>query len=316
MFARMLLLAGLAGLLAPAARADVTPHPLFSDNMVLQQGTKLPVWGVATPGEKVTVTVAGPSGSGEATVTADDKGMWKAELPALKAGVDNTLTIAGKNTVALKNVAVGEVWVCSGQSNMEMTINSSETPDKVKAVSANPRLRLFTVKKMTAAGPMTNLAKLQHFTKWDVAGPEHRLATSRPLATTSASTSRSILPGDVPVGLIHTSWGGTPAEAWTSTEALGGCAKPEVLQRATPGRRLHAEVIKAASRSTPWRHGMITRTRRRHTWRRIDEVEGGRGEGEGRRQAAGPEGPAEGPEEGRPGPETNSNSPGTGCTTP
>src|SRR6266536_51622 len=113
---RLILLAAVAAWAAPAARADVKPHPLFTDHMVLQQGTQCPVWGLADPGEEVTVSVAGKAGRGiAAKTTADDKGRWKAALPGLPAGTGVTLTIKGKNTVILSNVAVGDVWVCSGQ---------------------------------------------------------------------------------------------------------------------------------------------------------------------------------------------------------
>ncbi|MEJ5276334.1 MAG: hypothetical protein WHU94_10525, partial [Thermogemmata sp.] len=101
--------------LAPPLRAEVEPHPIFSDHMVLQQGTPLRVWGKAKPGEKITVRLE-REGQPVATAmaTADDKGRWSVELPAQKAGTGFTLTVQGQNTVTFKNVAVGEVWICSG----------------------------------------------------------------------------------------------------------------------------------------------------------------------------------------------------------
>ena len=122
---KVLLLAAAAGLWLPAAAtADVKPHPLFSDHMVLQRGVPVPVWGTAAPGEAVQVTLtaaaggAAPQGIAGRT-TADAAGNWRVNLPGLTAGTGLTLTIKGKNTVELKDVAVGDVWLCSGQSNME-----------------------------------------------------------------------------------------------------------------------------------------------------------------------------------------------------
>src|SRR5262249_46870590 len=108
-----------------AARAEVKPHALFSDGMVLQQGVKCPVWGTAAPGEKVEVSY-GEGGAAQATGTvADRDGKWLVTLPEHKAGGPYTLTIAGTNKVTLKDVYVGEVWVCSGQSNMEWSLANS-----------------------------------------------------------------------------------------------------------------------------------------------------------------------------------------------
>lgn len=211
---RRLLVFTAVGLLAPAARADVTPYPLFTENMVLQRGVDIPVWGTASPGEKVQVTL-GKSAAVEATAGKD--GNWKAVLPKHDATSGLTLTFQGKNTVSLKNVAVGDVWIGSGQSNMEWSVNASLDPEKVKAAAKNPNLRLFTVQKRTATAPITDPKDLGHFTKWVVAGPETVGSFSAVLLHFGEHVQKEL---DVPVGLIHTSWGGTPAQAWTSTEAL------------------------------------------------------------------------------------------------
>jgi sialate O-acetylesterase len=209
--------------LAATARADVKLHPLFSDNMVLQQGTTCPVWGKAEPGEKVEVLLHWGSDREVADsvryATADKDGQWKVVLPIslMKPRTGYTLTVKGKNTIELKNVAVGEVWIGSGQSNMEMSNNSSYDLDKVKAAAKNPNLRLFTVNKRTASAPITDLDDLKHFTKWEEANPDTVGPFSAALYHFGNSLQKSL---NVPVGLIHTSWGGTPAEAWTSIEAL------------------------------------------------------------------------------------------------
>ena len=216
---RAVLACAAVGLLCPAAPADVKLHPLFTDNMVLQREADVPVWGTAAPGEEVTLRLAAPGGGAQLVdAKADDKGNWKAVL-STRGGVGPgfTLTVSGKNTVRLTNVAFGEVWVCSGQSNMEWSVNASGEAEKVKAGAKNPNVRLFTVKKRTAPAPITDMADLGHFTKWDECSPETVGGFSAVAYHFGNAVQKAL---GVPVGLIHTSWGGTPAEAWTSPEAL------------------------------------------------------------------------------------------------
>ncbi len=226
--ARLLALAATAGL-APAARADVTPHPLFTDHMVLQRDAEIPVWGLAESGEEVTVSL--DEASAKATAGADGK--WSAKLPARKAGTGLTLTIKGKNAVELKNVAVGDVWVCSGQSNMEWPINASWDAEKYKSQPQNKTVRLFTVAKRTAATPLTDQKDLKHFTGWAEPGPGNVGGFSAVAYHFGQHLHGTV---KVPIGLIHTSWGGTPAQAWASTEAMD----------AVPALKHYAAAAKAA----------------------------------------------------------------------
>ena len=132
-----------------AARADVKLPALISDGMVLQQGTKVTIWGAAEPGERVTVTLKDQ----EASAVADADGQWKVRMGPLSAGGPFTLTIKGKNTLTVHDVLVGEVWVCSGQSNMGMTVKSvNNAPDEI-AHADYPNLRLFTVEHAVAEKP-------------------------------------------------------------------------------------------------------------------------------------------------------------------
>lgn len=221
---RLVLFAGLFALTAPAAQADVKLHPLFTDHMVLQRDAECPVWGTAAPGEKVTVTLAGPKGQAVVVeATADDKGMWKAMLPKATAGTEFTLTAKGANEISVTDVAVGDVWVCSGQSNMEWPVNASYDAEKVKAGAKNPNVRLFTVQKRTAPAPISDMGDLKHFTRWSESGPDTVGGFSAVAYHFGTTLQKGI---GVPVGLIHTSWGGTPAEAWASTPALA--AVPEL----------------------------------------------------------------------------------------
>lgn len=198
---------GLLLLAGAGARADVTPNPLFADGMVLQQGMKVPVWGTAADGEEVTVTL-----QGQTVKTKAKDGKWQVQLEKLKAGGPFEMTVAGKNSVALKNVLVGEVWICSGQSNMQWSVNQSADPAEVKAASKNPNIRLFTVPRKPAEKPQTTVQG-----QWKECGPE----TVGDFSAVAYHFGRHLQKNlDVPIGLISTNVGGTRAEAWTSRAAL------------------------------------------------------------------------------------------------
>ena len=215
---RWLLSAALAAALAPnAARAEVKPHALFSDGMVLQRGMSCPVWGTADPAEEVYVVVQQQTADGQREegqrAVADKDGRWMVKLSPMQTGKPGTLTIKGKkNTVAVKNVLVGEVWVCSGQSNMEWSLGNSVGAEEAIKNSANPNIRLFTVPKKTALEPQRDVNA-----KWEECGP----ATVGRFTAVGYFFGRDLQKAlNVPVGLIHTSWGGTPAQAWTSRDGL------------------------------------------------------------------------------------------------
>jgi sialate O-acetylesterase len=206
-----------AVLLPGTARAAITPYPLFTDNVVLQQGVPIPVWGKAEAGEEVSVALRKGDVEEVAKTKADDKGRWSVKLPKAAAGTGYKLEFEGKNRVTLSNVAVGEVWIASGQSNMEWSINSSYNPLQFKAAAENPNLRLFTVAKRTSTKPLDDQDDLKHFSKWEASHPGNIGGFSAVAYHFGVNLQQSL---KVPVGMIHTSWGGTPAEAWTSREAL------------------------------------------------------------------------------------------------
>lgn len=190
-----------------AALAAVTPNPLFSDNAVLQQGQKVPVWGTAVDGEEVTVRFQDQTKTAKAA-----GGKWRVDLDPLKAGGPFELTISAGNTVTAKNVMVGEVWVASGQSNMQWPVKLSADPDKTAADSANSQLRLLTVPRVASDNPLDSVN-----VSWTESSPQ-----SVPEFSAVAYHFGRLLQQklNVPVGLINTSYGGTPAEAWTSRAAL------------------------------------------------------------------------------------------------
>jgi sialate O-acetylesterase len=203
--------------LGPAAHADVKVNSLFTDSMVLQQGVKCPVWGTAAPGEEVTVILQAGDQPAEAKGTADEKtGKWQVELPAQKAGGPFTMTIKGKNTITLRDVLIGEVWIASGQSNMEWPLQASDNAKEVISSSANPKIRLYTVAKRVTDKPVAEAGG-----KWQQAAPMTVPLFSAVAYFFGRDLQKTL---NVPVGLIHTSWGGTVAEAWTSPTALEGNA--------------------------------------------------------------------------------------------
>ncbi len=206
---------------AAAARADVRVPQLFSDNMVLQREAKVPIWGWADPGEQVTVTLADQ----RATSSADNQGRWKVELSPLTTGGPFQMTISGKNTLTLHNVIVGEVWICSGQSNMTMAVGNSPRAwggvlnGEQEIAAANfPMIRQFNVKRAVAGQPQDDTQG-----QWVAASPQ----AAGELTAAGFFFARELYKAlGVPIGLIHSSWGGTPAEAWTRAAALA--AEPEL----------------------------------------------------------------------------------------
>ena len=187
--------------------------PMFSDNMVLQRGMPVTVWGWTQAGKTVSVEISGK----KATATADAQGKWVAKLPALRVGGPYTLTLSGPQDMTLKNILVGDVWVCSGQSNMEMGIGNVNNAKEEMASADFPQIRLYSVKKNVATEPQMLCSG-----QWDVCTPTTVSAGGwNGFSAVGYFFGRELYKSlNVPIGLIHTSWGGTPAEAWASTEAL------------------------------------------------------------------------------------------------
>lgn len=199
---------------ARTASADVRLPALVSDGMVLQTGVPLHVWGWASEGEKVTVTLRGQTAS--ATTRG---GLWAVTLKPLAPGGPFEMTIAGNDTIVVHDVAVGDVWVCSGQSNMEWPLERSANAQPEIDAPADPMLRMFTVGRQLAATPAVEVAS----GAWESATP----AARGHFSAVGYYFGRALRAArKVPVGLIHTSWGGTPAEAWTSREALSAWGLP------------------------------------------------------------------------------------------
>lgn len=205
----ILTIVGCLAALTDSARANVERHPLFGDNMVLQQGVAAPVWGKAEPGERVTVTL----GDQTATAVSDEKGKWLVKLGPLKAdGTPREMTIAGKNTITLTNVVVGEVWLGSGQSNMALAVKEADNSEKEIAAANHPLIRFFAVETGPATEPQTGLNG-----HWVVCAPETVADFSAAAYFFGRELHKAL---NVPVGLIRSAVGGTPIEAWCGRGAL------------------------------------------------------------------------------------------------
>ncbi len=189
--------------------ADVKLPAIISDHMVLERSAKVPLWGWADPGEDVKISLNGTS----AAAKADAEGKWIAVLD-LKDSPPGPfeMSVEGKNKISLADVLVGEVWIASGQSNMELRLRNTRDAEQEIASSANPFLRQFLVEKNTSATPLDELKG-----RWTVAGPE----TAGDFSAVGYYFGKSLQSEvKVPVGIVNSSWGGTPSEAWTSLEAL------------------------------------------------------------------------------------------------
>ena len=215
---------------AGTARADVKLPKVLASNMVLQQKAPIPIWGTADAGESVTVSL----GDNIATTTAGANGKWSVKLKPLSAGGPHELNVKGKNEIKLTNVLIGEVWVASGQSNMEMSVISSDNPKEEIAAAKYPNIRLFHVRKTPAATPQDEVVLDR---EWSECSPE----TIPNFSAVAYFFGRQIHQElNVPVGLINTSWGGTAIEPWTpivgfeSVESLKSIGEQAKVQQAKP----------------------------------------------------------------------------------
>jgi sialate O-acetylesterase len=190
--------------------ADVRLPKLVGDHMVLQRDTKLAIWGWADAGEKVTVTFQNK----KYTATPDANGKWMVSLPALKAGGPYEMTIAGKNTLTIKDILIGDVWLASGQSNMEWNLGWTVNNFEQEIANANfPQIRVLDVKNAIAFTPQTDFES----DGWKICSPENAGKFSAVGYFFSRELHQKY---KVPVGLITSEWGGTPSESWTSPQAL------------------------------------------------------------------------------------------------
>ena len=191
--------------------AQVKLPRIFGDTMVLQREKPIALWGWASPKEKIKVTFHNQ----RKTAVADKSGKWKLTLDAERAGGPFELTISAKNSILLKNILVGEVWVCSGQSNMEWLLKLSEDADGAISNANYPTIRHIKIPTVVASTPQADVASGE----WKVCSPQ----TAADFTAVGYYFAKKLTDElNVPVGLINTSWGGTHVETWTSREAFEG----------------------------------------------------------------------------------------------
>jgi len=199
----------LFSLLCPRLFAAVTLPYVISDNMVIQRDIAVNIWGWAKPGEKVTVSLLNQ----KASTKADADGNWKVTLSPLAAGGPFQMTITGENKLVLNNILAGDVWVCSGQSNMEWPLSQSRNWSEDRLGTAHEQIRLFYVPKHVSSVPQNNTRPAQ----WELCNEESAAGFSAVGYYFGLALHRKL---GVPVGLINSNWGGTDIETWTSLETM------------------------------------------------------------------------------------------------
>ncbi|WP_367751952.1 sialate O-acetylesterase [Flavobacterium sp. WC2430] len=233
--------------LSSSAFANVTLPNLFSDNMVLQRNTEVAIWGWANPQEEVVIS---PSWNNEVyKIKASNQAKWEVKIPTPKEGGPYTISIKGYNEIVLKNILIGEVWICSGQSNMEMSAAwGIENGDEAVKKAMNPNIRFFSIPKLTAATPQNNVSG-----NWTECAPE----TMKNFSATGYFFAKRLQEDlkNVPIGLISSNWGGTPAEIWMPEEVIQKDAvllesaktrKEETYGPNQPGRAFNAMIYPLA----------------------------------------------------------------------
>ncbi|MCH7990626.1 MAG: 9-O-acetylesterase, partial [Planctomycetes bacterium] len=211
------MLAILLSVCGNSALADVKLPAIFSDHMVIQKDKPVVIWGWAGPGEQISCDISGVSKDGKsgfaspgARTTAGKDGKWMVKLDEFDDSDTKyilTLTVTGKNKIILKDVLIGEVWVCSGQSNMQWAVRQANNPKKEIAAAKYPNIRLFYVPRVPSGTPKDDVNA-----KWELCSPK----TVGRFSAVSYYFGRHLHKNlNVPIGLIHTSWGGTRIEPWT-----------------------------------------------------------------------------------------------------
>ena len=218
---------------AAGAHADVGMSHIFGSHMVLQQEKNIQVWGWADAGERVEVKLGDAA---PVATEAGDDGKWSVTLPPLKSGGPLTMTVTGKNTLTFEDILIGEVWLCSGQSNMEMAVNGCLNAAEERASANYPNIRQIKVPRVPAGEPVRDFDGA-----WQVCGPE----------TVGGWTAAGYFFGrhlhqelDVPIGLVNSSWGGTRIEPWTPPV---GFAQVPAL------KGIHDQVTLANPKSDPYK---------------------------------------------------------------
>ena len=200
------------------SNASIAVADVFSDHMVLQRNISVKVWGNADSGEKLSVSINGQ----RLKTKADKQGNWSVLLEPMKAGGPFEMTLRGRNEIVLKNILIGDVWVCSGQSNMEMKVSETSNAGREIEEANYPNIRLFTVPRKISNVPVENMPDAS----WQICTPENVKSFSAVGYYFGRDLQQEI---DVPIGMIHSSWGGTVVETWTSKASITRVSKYEAF---------------------------------------------------------------------------------------
>ncbi|HKQ75697.1 MAG TPA: sialate O-acetylesterase [Blastocatellia bacterium] len=234
---------------ATAVYADIKLPSIISEGMVLQQGINVPLWGWADEGESVAIEF-----QGQKFTTMAKGGKWMVRLKPLKAGGPFTLSLSGKNRIEFKNVLVGEVWICGGQSNMGWRLNQSDNADAEIASAKYPMIRLFSVPRAEVDTPVIDVKA-----EWKECSPE----TAATFSAVGYYFGRDLHKArNVPIGLINNAVGGSPAESWMSAVVLDADTeykqfnpdyqkRMELYEKAMEKQREDAEKAKAENKPAP-----------------------------------------------------------------
>ncbi len=209
-----------------SSRGAIRLPRIIGSGMVLQQKQVVPIWGWASPRERITIEFNGQL----IKTRAGKDGKWRVELAAMEAGGPFVMTLSGKNTLTLDDILIGEVWICSGQSNMQWTVSSSNDAEQEIAAADYPNIRLFSVERKIQLVPTDDLAKGE----WQACSP----TTLPDFSAVAYFFGRDLQDNlQVPIGLIHTSWGGTNIETWTSGPTI---TQIEGFEQSTEGLTVEA----------------------------------------------------------------------------
>ena len=232
----------LFGSLSAAPAEYFAHHKVYSDHMVLQRDREIRISGTAEPGGEVSIEFAGE----KRTATAGADGVWRALFPAMKAGGPHSMTVSGKNAaLKLEDILIGEVWVCSGQSNMAFTTRSARNAEAELAGAANqPKLRLLSVNRRISAG---KIAPDVETMGWELCTPRSAAGFSAIGYFFGRDLARDL---DIPVGMINSTWGGTPIESWISAAGYADAGLDDLADRAAGLPKTgYAEVLKTRGKA-------------------------------------------------------------------
>ncbi|MDO5582183.1 MAG: sialate O-acetylesterase [Planctomycetia bacterium] len=210
-------------LFCSAVFADVKMPSIFASKMVLQRDMKIPVWGEAAPSEKITIDFADKKW----TVIADEKGAWSVKLDPMSAGGPYKMTVKGKNTLVFEDILIGDVWICSGQSNMGFTLKRAKNAEEEIKNSDLPNVRLMTVSCTGDTAPQKDV----RVNSWALCGPK----TSPNFTAVGYFFGKNLYQDlKIPIGLINVSWGGATCEAFVNPKLLAEV--PELAPLIEPAR--------------------------------------------------------------------------------